>query len=115
MTSPLLARGLRWAALACLLTVSAVRAADLPEIVLWPAGMPAPVVPADPPEKVEKKGIQLRYNISKPRLVVYRAAAGAKPSRAGIIVVPGGGFGLLADEHEGSTVTAGEKMDEKPE
>jgi acetyl esterase/lipase len=89
------------ATLTCLLAVSA-GAADQPEIILWPGGTPQPVVPSDPPEKVEKKGFGLRYNISKPRLVVYRAAAGAKTSKAGVIVVPGGGFGLLADEHEGS-------------
>ncbi|MSR59182.1 MAG: alpha/beta hydrolase [Planctomycetaceae bacterium] len=75
-----------------------------PEIRLWPQGMPEPVIPADPPEKVEKgaDGIQRRTNVSQPRLFVYEPPAGVKRTGAAVIVVPGGGFGVLADEHEGS-------------
>src|SRR5258708_390300 len=78
--------------------------AQLVEIPLWPQGMPEPVVPADPPEKTEKgpNGITRRSNVSRPRLFVYEPAAGAPRSGAAVIVVPGGGFGRLADEHEGS-------------
>ncbi|MBM3458701.1 MAG: alpha/beta hydrolase [Armatimonadetes bacterium] len=74
------------------------------EIVLWPDGMPAPVVPAAPAEETAKNanGFSLRTNISRPRLVVFRPPAGVKASGAGVVVVPGGGFGRLADEHEGS-------------
>ncbi|MFM8378068.1 MAG: alpha/beta hydrolase [Planctomycetia bacterium] len=74
------------------------------EIPLWPAGVPEPSVPADPPEKVEvgKDGISRRSNVSKPRLVVFDIPRdAATPKRPAVIVVPGGGFGLLADEHEG--------------
>lgn len=73
-------------------------------MLLWPKGMPAPVVPADPPEKAEKNaaGFGLRTNISRVRLVVFRPPDGVKATGAGCIVVPGGGFGRLADEHEGS-------------
>lgn len=90
-------------ALFCLLAV-AVKAADVPDLVLWPGGMPEPVVPSTEAERVEKgaDGIARRYNISKPRLVVYRPPAGVKAGKTGIVVVPGGGFGLLADGHEGS-------------
>ncbi len=79
-------------------------AAELPEIVLWPQGMPEPVVPAEPAEIVDqgKDGIQRRTNISRPRLFVHLPPAGQAKSGAGIIVVPGGGFGRLADGHEGS-------------
>ena len=87
--------------LACLCCLAA-SAADRPEILLWPNGMPAPVVPADPPERVEKDGVSRRFNISRPRLVVYSPAPGVRRGKAGILVVPGGGFGRLADEHEGS-------------
>jgi len=77
------------------------------EIALWPAGVPEPRVPADPPEKVEmgKDGISRRSNVSNPRLVVFDIPpdAAAKP-RPAVIVVPGGGFGILADEHEGGDV-----------
>jgi acetyl esterase/lipase len=84
--------------------VQGSRAAERTEIVLWPAGMPAPVIPGDPPERTEKTpaGYGLRFSISQPRLVVFRPPAGVKASGAGVIVVPGGGFGRLADEHEGS-------------
>lgn len=84
-------------------TVSSSVAAP-PEIPLWPRGMPEPVIPADPPEKVEKSadGIQRRTNVSQPRLFVYEPPAGVKRTGAAVIVVPGGGFGVLADEHEGS-------------
>jgi len=77
------------------------------EIVLWPAGVPEPRVPADPPEKVEvgKDGISRRSNVSNPRLVVYDIPRDAAvPKRPAVIVVPGGGFGILADEHEGADV-----------
>lgn len=75
-----------------------------PEILLWPKGMPAPVVLADPPEKIEKRadGIQRRTNVSQPRLIVHEPPTDVKRTGAAVIVVPGGGFGLLADEHEGS-------------
>ncbi len=74
------------------------------EVLLWPAGMPEPKVSTDPPEKLEKAGkdgITRRFNVSKPRLVVYEAPAKLRTGAAAI-VVPGGGLGILADEHEGS-------------
>lgn len=79
-------------------------AADPPEILLWPQGMPEPVVPAEPAEIVDmgKDGIQRRTNISRPRLFVHVPPEGTPRSGTAIIVVPGGGFGRLADGHEGS-------------
>lgn len=93
-------------ALAYLVWVASLAVAnDSREIVLWPQGVPEPCVPADPPESVTKKadGIQRRANVSNPRLVVYDIPRHdpAKP-RSAVLVVPGGGFGVLADEHEGS-------------
>ncbi|MGV3756668.1 MAG: alpha/beta hydrolase [Verrucomicrobiota bacterium] len=89
-----------------LLLVVAVQspAAERREIKLWPQGMPEPVVPAEPLEAVVKgpDGIARRSNVSQPRLFVHEPPAGVKRSGAGVIVVPGGGFGRLADEHEGS-------------
>lgn len=74
------------------------------EVPLWPKGMPEPVVPSDPPESVVKgtDGTARRFNVSQPRLFVHEPPAGVKRTGAGVIVVPGGGFGRLADEHEGS-------------
>lgn len=78
--------------------------AALVEIPLWPQGMPEPVVAADPPEKTEKgpDGITRRSNVSQPRLFVHEPPAGVARTSVGVVVVPGGGFGRLADEHEGS-------------
>ena len=79
-----------------------------PVVQLWPNGMPEPTVAAEPEEAVETRadGIQRRTNVSKPRLFVYEPPHPLRrevaPLRAAVIVVPGGGFGLLADEHEGS-------------
>ena len=85
-----------------------LQAAALPEIKLWPNGMPEPVVPADPPEQTVKgpDGITRRSNVSQPRLFVHEPPAGVSRTGAGVIVVPGGGFGRLADEHEGSDAAA---------
>lgn len=102
----LLPRALPCVQLCCLLAlaVSTSALAQTQEIALWPNGMPDPKVPAAPAELVEKgaDGTGRRTNISNPRLVAYRPPAGVKANKAGVIVVPGGGFGKLADEHEGS-------------
>ena len=77
------------------------------EIVLWPEGVPEPRVPAEPAESADKKadGIQRRANVSNPRLVVYDVPhRDPAKLRSAVLVVPGGGFGILADEHEGSDV-----------
>jgi len=88
-----------------MLPVSLVDAAKPQEIVLWPEGVPEPRVPAEPAETVEKKadGIARRSNVSNPRLVVYDIPrADAEKLRSAVLVVPGGGFNMLASEHEGS-------------
>ena len=76
------------------LLATTVVPAEPPEIELWPKGLP---------EAIQKPAgaIQRRSNVSKPRIVVYEAVE-AKRTGAAMIVVPGGGFGILADEHEGS-------------
>ena len=83
---------------------ASLQAAALPEIILWPNGMPEPIVPADPPEQTVKSpdGITRRSNVSQPRLFVHEPPTGATRTGASVVVVPGGGFGKLADEHEGS-------------
>jgi acetyl esterase/lipase len=90
-----------------LLGCMAVSAAEPTEISLWPEGVPEPRVPAEPAEKVEigKDGISRRSNVSQPRLVVYDIPR-ADPAklRSSVIVIPGGGFSILADEHEGSDI-----------
>ncbi|MFM8284150.1 MAG: alpha/beta hydrolase [Planctomycetaceae bacterium] len=98
-----------WLVLVLLAAAATARAADPPEIPLWPEGVPEPRVPADPPEKVErgKDGIQRRTNVSIPRLLVHGLPARPDGSaRPAVIVAPGGGYSILADEHEGSEIAS---------
>ena len=93
-----------WWILACLAMAAPATATEPTEIVLWPAGMPEPIVPAEPAERIEKgpDGTGRRFNVSKPRLFVYLPSEKTPRSGAAVVVVPGGGFTKLADEHEGS-------------
>ena len=80
--------------------------AEPPEIVLWPDGVPEPLVPREPAETTvtAADGLTRRFNVSNPRLFVHAPEPVGDGLRAAIIVVPGGGFARLADEHEGSDV-----------
>lgn len=92
-------------ALSCLISVTVADADDLIELIIWPNGHPEPQVSPDPPEELVKgpDGLTRRFNVSTPRLLVYRPEKHLATGAA-IIVVPGGGFGRLSDEHEGSDV-----------
>jgi acetyl esterase/lipase len=77
-------------------------------IHLWPDGPPTKLEGVGP--EVEFRGavgttgdaLMLR-NVSEPTLTVYRPTNG-KPNGVGVIVCPGGGWRILAYEHEGSDV-----------
>ncbi len=95
--------------LAIALLPASVRAADgepAREIRLWPDGVPGDRVPAEPAEKVERgtDDIQRRSNVSDPRLVAQPLARVDGAGRAAVIVLPGGGYSILADEHEGTEI-----------
>jgi acetyl esterase/lipase len=106
---PTVSRVLSSAFIVCLASVAAVpaAAAESREIVLWPEGVPEPRLPAEPAESVEmgKDGISRRSNVSNPRLVVHDIPR-TDPAqlRSAVVVIPGGGFNILADEHEGSDI-----------
>jgi len=53
------------------------------------------------PKPTDKTPISRLTNVADPRLELYLPAAG-KGNGAAVIIVPGGGFGVLASEHEGS-------------
>ena len=75
---------------------------------LWPKGPPTPL-PATPPEttfrQVAGNGpvTTMLRNVSDPTLTVVRPAPG-KSNGAGVVVCPGGGWQILAWEHEGMDV-----------
>ncbi|HQX50046.1 MAG TPA: alpha/beta hydrolase [Planctomycetaceae bacterium] len=77
-----------------------------PEIILWPNGVPEPTVPTEPAETTvtAADGLTRRFYVSNPRLFVHAPEKTGDDLRAAVIVVPGGGYGRLADEHEGSDV-----------
>lgn len=75
-------------------------------IRLWPDGPPTKLEDAGP--EVEFRGpvgtagdAAMLRNVSEPTLTVYRPA---KPNGIGVIVCPGGGWRILAWEHEGTDV-----------
>jgi acetyl esterase/lipase len=81
--------------------------AEVPEqIRLWPEGVPGDRVPAEPAEKVErgKDDIQRRSFVSDPRLLVHPLPAVEGRARPAVIVLPGGGYNILADDHEGGEI-----------
>ena len=81
-------------------------AAQLPEIVLWPERVPGPPVATDPAETqvTAADGITRRFQVSKPRMFVYEPPTETKRTGSAVIILPGGGFSRLSDEHEGSDI-----------
>jgi acetyl esterase/lipase len=81
------------------------RAVEPVVVKLWPEGAPEKqgvVIEAE--ERIEPKGERdvLRVtNVSEPTLSVF---APEKPNGTAVIVCPGGGYGILAIEHEGTKV-----------
>lgn len=53
------------------------------------------------PKPADKLPIKRLTNVSEPRLEFYEPAAEKKNGSA-VVIIPGGGFGILASEHEGS-------------
>jgi len=75
-------------------------------IPLWPEGPPSQMAGVGPETEFRgppgvAAGTQMLRNISVPTLTVFRPA---KPNGVGVIVCPGGGWRILAWEHEGLDV-----------
>ncbi len=73
-------------------------------IQLWPGGVPREATLKLPEEKIELKGehqIEILSNVSDPTLTWYPAE---KPNGASVLVLPGGGYNILAYSHEGKEV-----------
>lgn len=90
--------------LAALFVTSAViHAADPITLPLWPEGVPEkPGFKIEPEQDIKKDdGIRRVSNVSQPTLTVYKAD---KPNGTAVLVCPGGGYSILAIEHEGTEV-----------
>ena len=87
-------------------------AADAPLVLdLWPDSVPGEnKVPGEAAtigdEKIEgEKGSRRVSNVSRPTITVYRPAKD-KQTDVGVIIAPGGGYNVLAWDHEGEDVAA---------
>ena len=85
------------------LSVSSLLAEPLPPLPVWEGPPPAETLKAkpgqDPKGIINKNGH--RTDVMIPEFVAYPAA---KPGAPIVIVCPGGGYGILAEEHEGAEV-----------
>lgn len=86
-----------------LLGVSSRLTAEPVVLDLWPDGVPASGQKAEPSEEVRtnKNGILRITNVTRPQMTVYRPD---DPNGAAVLVCPGGGYNILAYEHEGTDV-----------
>jgi acetyl esterase/lipase len=89
--------------LAVLLMAGTALAAETVTVELWPQGTPEPPKAEIGPEKEMNRGdgIMRLTNVTKPMITVYRPE---KPNGTSVVVCPGGGYGILAYEHEGTQV-----------
>jgi acetyl esterase/lipase len=85
------------------LLCASLSAASLPPALVWEGAPPAETLKAkpgqDPKGIINKNGH--RTDVMIPEFVVYPAA---KPGAPIVIVCPGGGYGILAEEHDGAEV-----------
>jgi len=71
---------------------------------LWPEGVPEkPDFKPEPEQDVKKDdGIRRVSHVSDPSLTVYKAP---NPNGTAVLICPGGGYNILAIEHEGTQVS----------
>lgn len=89
-----------------LLASSALHAAPPRVWKLWEGKTPGDFTTPGPetltePKPTDKLPIQRLTNVAEPRLEFYEPAADKKNGTV-VVIVPGGGFGILASQHEGS-------------
>lgn len=90
-------------ALASAFLAASLSAAEPITIKLWPQGAQEPAgFSVGPEASVDKgDGIMRTSNVTDPTLTVYRPE---KPNGTAVVVAPGGGYSILAIEHEGTQV-----------
>jgi len=88
-----------------LLSLAAANAAEPVVIKLWPGGAPEkPGVKIEVEKEVPKKSaddVMRITNVTEPMITIFKPE---KPNGTAVIVCPGGGYGILAYEHEGTQV-----------
>lgn len=88
-----------------LIAAGSALAADPVVLKLWPGGAPEkPGVKIEPEKTIVKEpsdGVVRLTNVSEPMITVFKPE---KPNGTSVLVCPGGGYGILAYEHEGSQV-----------
>jgi acetyl esterase/lipase len=83
----------------------ALQAAEPITVKLWPNGAPEPAGFKSEPELTippkNDKDVLRVTNVTEPTIAIYKAE---KPNGTCVIVAPGGGYHILAIEHEGTQV-----------
>jgi acetyl esterase/lipase len=84
------------------LTASA-RAAEPPTHKLWPGQAPGETKDIGPEKITEPKDVKRVTNVSEPTITIYSPPRD-KNTGTVVVVAPGGGYSILAIEHEGTAV-----------
>ena len=88
-----------------LVTAQSLHAAQPITLKLWPGGAPEPAgFKIEAEKEIPKKNdadVKRVTNVSEPTITIYRPE---KPNGTAVIVAPGGGYSILAIEHEGTQV-----------
>ncbi|MES2463369.1 MAG: alpha/beta hydrolase [Armatimonadota bacterium] len=87
--------------------VSPAPANPLVSLAVWPSGKMPGAGAAEPEKEQPSKGdgVVRLTNVSEPNLTVYPAPAPSRPTPA-VIICPGGGYGILAMNKEGSEIAS---------
>jgi acetyl esterase/lipase len=84
--------------------VAPTRAADKPLVLdVWPGEVPGEKGKIGPEKLTGEKGSRQLTDVSRPTLTVYRPAKD-KDTGVAIVIAPGGGYRILAIDHEGDDV-----------
>lgn len=97
-----------WLAAVALALPALASAADPPTFDLWPGAVPGEkgnVGPEEvqPPKGGENPPVKRITNVTKPTITLYKPAKD-KDTGAALVIAPGGGYSILAWEHEGTQV-----------
>jgi acetyl esterase/lipase len=72
-------------------------------VELWPGTAPGKVT--DQPEQhIESRGTTRYHHVSVPTITFYPATSPAPSFKPGVLVMPGGGYGILAYDKEGTEI-----------